>query len=1108
MVLMLFAGNTNKSMQTTAEKVIASGIMLAGSGILAIMVSQVGVILTTLQADHREYGQKLNSINVMMRKLKLPVSLRQRIEQYYFHMSHSHGSFDVLCKLNNDLSNSLVNEMSIFFHRRMIAKVPMFAECSVEVIQAVVKRLVAELYLEGDFIMRAGMPSSAMCFISYGRCSVLLDDPKRADLLYRVRTLSRHEYFGELSLVHEKHVPATAHILAENNVGIFALYRSDFEDVKQDHPELLSEILKAVGRAQYHHAHKNTSSEVQHESAYAESNAQVLRAFCSVRMQLSVHTDLNPFMIQEVVDACEQTGFHDMEQILKMRDPPAGIYFILEGCCLVTIPSLTGDGTQESVKVLNPGEFFGDISLVFQQPVSANVAASGSCLCSVLFPDQYEMLKFRHPELEQFLRSATSKRSYQQLTPFLKPPSIVQNMSTILARALVARLSIESIAAGELVLSEGEPHDGMFILAQGELEVEVRLIPTVEGRRARSLQLFEISEPRHSVIAPLEPGGACAGTPASELPAWDTGSASGSQESSPDKIPNRRVSFSRVCMSKERIASMCRSHGLDEDTSPSGENQVNHRWSFHADYDNSEIPERDEDKATFYDQSDSFVSSDVPQDVPQGSGTKLVKIYREGDSLGETAALHPGAKPTAAIRARTACELCTLSSAAVQELMLSFPELEEELRQHEAASDYTLCTFLSTNTALFADADVELVTAAARALEPIQCEPGQQLITMGSASVGLFIVFGGECPCLIADPEDPSARKTVATKRPGEIFGELALLEPGRATAADVVAGEHTEVLLLTPDKYAELQAEHSEFRRLLVSTMPSYATYNFFFELPIFRNASHEFLQELLGLVKQEQHNAGTVLQQAAKDGSAAYFVQKGQFSATADSFKPVTLKEGNYFGLECAVGMPTSRNVVAQMDVQVWRLSSEDCQALAAKHSFFKEEAEALHSRGMLDAAFPERENADDEPEGAAGAQDASDMNGSFNGQLDQRMRLMQSTMLSMNREFQTRLDGLESKVFDTIEHNDRRRQKTLEAMLDRINLIAESVALGEHPSRATRSSRVSFAPKQGATAGTAAAPRGRNNFQFSPTAPAQHALSGSMRAVSESALQGSSS
>ena len=138
--------------------------------------------------------------------------------------------------------------------------------------------------------------------------------------------------------------------------------------------------------------------------------------------------------------------------------------------------------------MLHPGEFFGDISLVNDQPVTAYVIASGSCLCQVLYKDQYDILKFRHPEFEGLLMAAMTKRNYRQLPPFLTPPSILSNLSGGLARAMVEKMMFETIKAGANVLTEGKPHDGLFIVARGEVEAEIQILKGLG--KFRSTDLF------------------------------------------------------------------------------------------------------------------------------------------------------------------------------------------------------------------------------------------------------------------------------------------------------------------------------------------------------------------------------------------------------------------------------------------------------------------------------------------------------------------------------------------------------------------------------------------------------------------------------------------
>jgi len=485
------------------------------------------------------------------------------------------------------------------------------------------------------------------------------------------------------------------------------------------------------------------------------------------------------------------------------------------------------------------------------------------------------------------------------------------------------------------------------------------------------------------------------------------------------------------------------------------------------------------------DLGDKDGESSVISEASDGWGPwieKPVKIFVEGDTLGEIAAIKAGCRAIATLRARTNCELCTLSSKAVEELSETFPQLEAELMISAARADYSLCAFLAT-TVLFAEAGVELISAVSTKLQRIKCEPGEQLITLGTASKGLFVVYSGCCDCLITDPEDPSARRNVATKMPGEVFGELSLLEPQKKTAADVVAGEGTEVLLLTPDNYTELQLDHVEFRRLLVSTMPSYATYNFFFELPLFRNATHEFIEELSRLTKQENHQAGATLQHASKAAGGACFVQKGQLSADADGLKPMALHEGMVFGLETILEREACWTVIAQTDVQLWRLAEEDCKALVSAYEFLFAEAEADFSKSMLEAGAADLDKKPDlslEVDlGAADAGAEMSLTGGpavMSAPLNQRLLVIQSSIVSMNREFGGLIKGLEAKVFEHIEQNDRRRQKTLDLLLERVQAMTDA---SDHPQRGPRAnSRVSFAKRGGGGSGDGG---GRRSNQY---------------------------
>ena len=122
-------------------------------------------------------------------------SLGGRADSYLW---HAHGTFELSGAKFKNLSPALLSEINIYLHRDMVQKVPFFATCSSAVVQAVVQRLVPEVYLEGDFVIHHADVNSAMYFITRGECGVLIPEPGRANVLRKIKTLSREDYFGEV----------------------------------------------------------------------------------------------------------------------------------------------------------------------------------------------------------------------------------------------------------------------------------------------------------------------------------------------------------------------------------------------------------------------------------------------------------------------------------------------------------------------------------------------------------------------------------------------------------------------------------------------------------------------------------------------------------------------------------------------------------------------------------------------------------------------------------------------------------------------------------------------------------------------------------------------
>jgi glutaminase len=93
-------------------------------------------------------------------------------------------------------------------------------------------------------------------------------------------------------------------------------------------------------------------------------------------------------------------------------------------------------------------------------------------------------------------------------------------------------------------------------------------------------------------------------------------------------------------------------------------------------------------------------------------------------------------------------------------------------------------------------------------------EAGDVLVRRGDAPAGIHLLLSGRVTVGVEGPDGRARR--VATLAAGMSFGELALIA-GRPHAADVVAEQRTDLLILDPDAFATLGAEAPGVRLALV---------------------------------------------------------------------------------------------------------------------------------------------------------------------------------------------------------------------------------------------------------------------------------------------------
>jgi CPA1 family monovalent cation:H+ antiporter len=120
----------------------------------------------------------------------------------------------------------------------MIGRVPLFAALDPAALREVAKRLRAMVALPGEKVIAAGGPSDSMYFIAAGQVTVQAASGPVA--------LKEGDFFGEMGLLDSQ--PRNADVVAAGYCHLLVLYRKDFNDLLDDHPEIRGEMKAVAAR--------------------------------------------------------------------------------------------------------------------------------------------------------------------------------------------------------------------------------------------------------------------------------------------------------------------------------------------------------------------------------------------------------------------------------------------------------------------------------------------------------------------------------------------------------------------------------------------------------------------------------------------------------------------------------------------------------------------------------------------------------------------------------------------------------------------------------------------------------------------------------------------
>lgn len=156
-----------------------------------------------------------------------------------------------------------------------------------------------------------------------------------------------------------------------------------------------------------------------------------------------------------------------------------------------------------------------------------------------------------------------------------------------------------------------------------------------------------------------------------------------------------------------------------------------------------------------------------------------------------------------------------------------------------------------------------------------QFAPGQIIVHEGETGDELFVIVEGRVDVTVAGS---NGSVPLAHLGPGELFGELALLDSSGKRQATVTAATGASLLTLCASEFRALLNDHPDARALFLTAANAMAVARFLKLASPFNSMNEWRLRELAGRLKPMTFNAGAEILRQGEPGGAAYLLRTGR--------------------------------------------------------------------------------------------------------------------------------------------------------------------------------------------------------------------------------------
>jgi CRP-like cAMP-binding protein len=355
-----------------------------------------------------------------------------------------------------------VVQVTDYLAEHRLPEIPFFAQLSYESLLGLAERLQIKTCQRGDTVCWLGEPGETMFIVESGEIEVIL----AAESDEVPMPLREGDLLGEMALLARK--PYAATYRASGDAVLWALSRSDFDELVSEFPP----IRQALSRALSQHLSPE-------DRAMAEQRLETIPLFAG----------LPPDVLSKVGQRLVLQHYPQGELVFSVGDPGDSLYVIESGEVKLASETSGGDAT---VAWLESGEGFGDMALLTGKTRSVKAQAMTDTNLWVLYKNDYDDLMVEHPAISVALGKVLSERlaeGFREAQPRATPTRmrelpLLADLAEAELEDVSRRLQSVERTSGELLFSQGDPGDRLYLIESGKVEVSTT---TPEGGTSSSI---------------------------------------------------------------------------------------------------------------------------------------------------------------------------------------------------------------------------------------------------------------------------------------------------------------------------------------------------------------------------------------------------------------------------------------------------------------------------------------------------------------------------------------------------------------------------------------------------------------------------------------------